>query len=360
LGLVQPPRGDCAAEVRAAEGHACLYLHANKDDVQKALQQEGSYLRDKLRSSTTVSTGYPSLVLEKSPLSHLEMSEEQLTRLLEKCEECFCLANQDLVTARHRPKSLIFLLAGKAICQDGDEQLFLEPGASMVQMSKDSSRGPVTALSNCKFLLLNRRVLMGFIKSHTDQERQRLLQRLESMPGQVRAPATLRQVADRLSENCLQAAKAALVDNVKSWERPKAKAIISSSLPNSMQTGGRLGNNKKVSIVPPTTAPSQAPDSPSRKRTLPKKIDELDQQEMLFCKDMRRLTSTARACAEDALRELRELRSQADQLRQQLKALAGQEAPSACRGPSRAEVAVPKATRPAESPRKAQHVKFGV
>ncbi|CAK9017959.1 unnamed protein product [Durusdinium trenchii] len=68
-------------------------------------------------------------------------------------------------------------------------------------------------------------------------------------------------------------------------------------------------------------AQSKNEDLPVRRRSPPKKVDALDQQEALFCQDMRRLTRVAKACAEDALRELKSLRSEADDLRKQLKSL---------------------------------------
>jgi len=333
LGLAVPPKGDLAVELFVV-GQSCLYLYATKDAVQRALQQEGAHMRDKLRGSVTMAPGFGRVVLESSPLSFLQMTQDQLTQLYDRCEEGFCLETQDLLSARHRHKTLLFLLAGKASCQVGDEELVLEPGSSLVQTSKDGpGRGPVTAIVHCKYLLLNKRVLLSVLKAQPEEERQRLLQRWEAMPGQAQKPASLRQTAERLCEQALQAAKKALVDDVKPWEKQKARFTLVENPPSVMklQTGKRVSMKPSVrastAVTPPRSESLErdrdrsAPASPARQRTAPKKINELDMQEMLFCKDMRRLTAMAKACAEDAMRELHQLHGQADSLRKQLKIL---------------------------------------
>eukprot|EP00439_Symbiodinium_sp_Y106_P083541 s1379_g23.t1 len=170
LGLAVPPKGDLAVELFVV-GQSCLYLYATKDAVQRALQQEGAHMRDKLRGSVTMAPGFGRVVLESSPLSFLQMTQDQLTQLYDRCEEGFCLETQDLLSARHRQKTLLFLLAGKASCQVGDEELVLEPGSSLVQTSKDGpGRGPVTAIVHCKYLLLNKRVLLSVLKAQPEED----------------------------------------------------------------------------------------------------------------------------------------------------------------------------------------------
>mmetsp|Transcript_98503 Transcript_98503/g.234506 ORF Transcript_98503/g.234506 Transcript_98503/m.234506 type:complete len:1850 (-) Transcript_98503:140-5689(-) len=315
LGLV--PCGD-SAEVRAAAGSVSLYLWVPKEAVQRALH-EGAHVRDKLRGTVVVPPGIHKSALASSALKHMKFSEDQIHQLLARCEECFCMADKEMLSIRQSIKQMLFMLSGKASYQKGEEKLNLVPGGSLVHLSKStpSLRSPVIATTNCKYLLLNKRVFLEFIKAQPEQERQRLLQRLESMPGQARAPATLRQMSDRIGEQCLHAAKAALKDNMKPWDKPKARfAATLPGAPSSMQTSHV--NNAPIKVA--STKSLSSHEVP--KRSLPKKMDDLDKQEAMFCKDMRRLTLTARACAKDAMRELFSLRSQADHLRAQLKNMA--------------------------------------
>lgn len=364
LGLAVPPKGDLALELFAV-GQSCLYLSATKDAVQRALQQEGARMRDKLRGSVTVPPGFARVVLESSPLSFLQMTQDQLTQLYDRCEECFCLETQDLLSVRHRHRTLLFLLAGKASCQVGDEELILEPGSSLVHTSKDGpGRGPVTAVVHCKYLLLNKRVLLSVLKAQPEEERQRLLQRWEAMPGQVQKPASLQQMAERLAEQAVQAAKKDLLDDVKPWEKQKARFTLVENPPSIMklQTGKRASMKPSVrastAVTPPRSESLErdrdrsAPASPVRQRTAPNKINELDMQERLFCQDMRRLTAMAKACAEDGRRELVQLRGQADSLRKQLNLLLEEQKEDARQDASEAVVQAKMVRRLPGSPRK--------
>lgn len=316
LGLVQ---SNC--EIKAG-GSSCLYLVGDKDVVQKLFEAEGGRPRDKLKSTAHFALDKGKGVIESSPLKVMNFSEAQLDKVYHLCEECFAVADQELLSARQSHKNLLFIVAGKAKQQQGEETVHYESGTSMVNLNKGFtpvSQGAVTATTKCKYLVLNKRLLMQFIKGQPEEERHRLLHCLGSMSGQARTPATLRQMSTHLAKRCLQAAKSALKDNVKPWEKPKARVTL----------------NLAVERGPVHSSWIKQPDSPSRRsliptedhrqqRSPPKRVDELDQQEALFCHDMRRLTRMAKACAEDALHELKGLRSEADELRHQLRQLTEQ------------------------------------
>ncbi|CAE7277260.1 unnamed protein product [Symbiodinium sp. CCMP2592] len=103
-------------------------------------------------------------------------------------------------------------------------------------------------------------------------------------------PASLRQTAERLCEQALQAAKKALVDDVKPWEKQKARFTLVENQPSVMklQTGKRASMKPSVRALTAVTPPRSeslerdrdrsAPASPARQRTAPKKINELDMQ----------------------------------------------------------------------------------
>lgn len=315
LGLVQS--SNC--EIKAG-GSSCLYLVGDKDVVQKLFQAEGGRPRDKLKSTAHLAPEKGKGVIESSPLKAMNFSQAQLDKVYLLCEECFGVADQELLSARQSHKNLLFVVAGKAKQQRGEGTVHYESGTSMVNLNKDFtpvSQGAVTATTHCKYLVLNKRLLMQFIKGQPEEERQRLLQCLGSMPGQARTPATLRQMSTHVAQRCLQAAKSALKDNVKPWEKPKVRITL-----NLAAERGPVHSSWIKQPDSPTSRRSNVPTEDCRQqRSPPKRVDELDQQEALFCHDMRRLTRMAKACAEDALHELKGLRSEADELRRQLRQL---------------------------------------
>ncbi|CAE7677485.1 unnamed protein product, partial [Symbiodinium necroappetens] len=117
-------------------------------------------------------------------------------------------------------------------------------------------------------------------------------------------------MSERLAEQAVQAAKKDLLDDVKPWEKQKARFTLVENPPSIMklQTGKRASMKPSVrastAVTPPRSESLErdrdrsAPASPVRQRTAPNKINELDMQERLFCQDMRRLTAMAKACAE--------------------------------------------------------------
>lgn len=337
LGLLQ----SCHWEIKAG-GATCLYLLAEKDVIHKVLQGEGR-LRDKLKGAVHVASDKARAVIENSQLKAMNFSQGQIDAIYHLCEECFAISDQELLSARQSLKNLLFVLAGKAIQQIGEDTVHYEPGSSMVFLNKGFTpvASAVTATTPCKYLLLNKRVLMQFIKSQHEEERQRLLQCLESMPGQARTPATLRQMSSHVAQRCMQAAKSALKDNVKPWEKAKVRLQLNSSAQREPNHAGWV----RQPDSPSSRRSHTTEEPPQIKRSLLKHADQLDQQEALFCKDMRRLTRMAKACAEDALQELKDLRSQADELRWELKMLtiaAAQKGDSPRQAQKRPEPRTPK------------------
>jgi len=223
-------------EVRV-NSSVCLFLLASKQDVQQALAKtpDGHKIRDTLAGTIEVFPGLREKALERNHiLAHFRMDEDQLIRLESWCEEIAFAAGQEVLSSAQRQRNMLFILAGKASCRAGRQELVLEPGSSLGDLNMDGIAvgrpSVVTAQTNCKALLMNKHAFLEFIKGEPADESARLVAALDTIPREkhsqadARGPATLRQIADRFCEQCLVEAKAGLKAKVKPWYAPKGKS----------------------------------------------------------------------------------------------------------------------------------------
>ncbi|CAE8624882.1 unnamed protein product [Polarella glacialis] len=241
----------------------------------------------------------------------------------------------------------------------GRQSIVLEPGYSLGDLSiekeekQESTRprfGPVSAVTNCKVLILHREAVFAFIRNETPEERERLEGHLQTMPKEQQAQAgaetflSLRKWAEQMAERCLQEAKTALQMGIKpsvvrqqkgGFRRAKQRnaivfedtedagqprRMVSKSLSGSFRFAAKrkMETRKIAEELKSKKESTGSREAARRKRVLK---TEMSSQEPLFCQDMQRLTAAAKAMKQDAYREQAQLRQRTEKLRVELRSV---------------------------------------
>eukprot|EP00930_Biecheleria_cincta_P032247 TRINITY_DN22380_c0_g1_i1.p1 TRINITY_DN22380_c0_g1~~TRINITY_DN22380_c0_g1_i1.p1 ORF type:complete len:1720 (+),score=390.07 TRINITY_DN22380_c0_g1_i1:389-5161(+) len=338
--------------------NVCLYLEISEEGMRGALQgPTSSKVQEFAKAVEVFRELREKVVVRHSGIAHLKLKEDQVAQVRAWCEELVYVAGQEVYSAAMQKTSLFFMLAGKATYSMGRHTKVLEPGSTLGELniveqkasSHSAPKAEIVATTHCKVLVLHRNALAKFISQEPPEENDRIQKRLATVDHQNQSdqsgnfqPATLRHIADFFTTQCLQDAKAGLKEKVKPWNAPKAriatkkfgkraiaKPDVDEEAARTTRSTGTASVKKRPPLAPkspPATAKSNVVKrltlpSPSKSQSQERvKISELDKQERVFCKDMRRLIGVAQIAIKDAQDEQEKLKQQVGKLRAEIKA----------------------------------------